>query len=1174
MKKNIPSRQGFALVATISILAITVLLALAMLTLSTATIKTRSLQNAEAEARANARMALMLAIGELQRSMGPDGKVTAPAAILDTDPETSELEGVAHQFLTGVWTARSEALGTKPSYNRAEPFERWLVSGSDPEELERLEFAGTGSLQEPVQMVVSPAKKGETDQQVVYAGKVGTNKGAYAWWVADENTKAHVGMRDEMARDGRAVVGDLLASQATPGAYGIRAIPNFADFPSNTELSDKVISRQLIELLEKNEPQSPALFHDLTLHSESVLANVTDGSLRKDLSLFLERTDINWLEGWGWPEGKNREPLGPLGPRGQIALSGPKQYDVLSWKSLHHWANMHKRQIGSGNYFQMDAMRNYTSAFDPVSNPAWNSGVLRLAPVMTRMQMILSFGVTNKGPSPNDGHFNYDLFMYSYPVLTLWNPYSTALMVDQWSVFLHTLPLEHTIYKNGQKHNVTGRGSRNGKYNWGWPHGNMVMRFGDAGTPGIVLEPGEAKTLTFITSSSGGFHAHNMVEGVQPWLPPGRSNPRGHLGQQRHLGAITARPTDRIEIETSGSSWHTSSSSYGRFQTTFGFRCEPKATHRGHPDRFRRQMFCGQVCWRRELDQGNPVADFISKTNFPSQTLQDLDNSAQPFIHLDVRLKTLDEVQVPNKTWLHTLPAHPYVSATSTQKHGRLGVDNATTFFAHPYTVAFEQINGLEGVIQNRPYFGPSNRPGGRSRIIAQDIPLAPLTSLAQLQNLPQYPMEALNWSGYYFQNHAIGNSFASPGLRPDEIKERSFPFYLGEYFAWQGGDLAGNFYHDWTWFNNADYSIRTSPAAVIDRSYAANHLLFDDYFFSSISTQSGIIPRSYGRERTVGQVAREFFEGTDQLPNPAYRPYLAGTHSDAVVRALVGSGQGVRAEAAERVAANLMVTGGFNVNSTSVEAWTAMLASSHLKRQVTMGGRGGLLDAGEPGRFVVSRFSAPLGGPADASASAEENRWLGYRELTELEIRELAEAIVKQVKIRGPFRSLGEFVNRRLTTDPELARYGALQAALEDPAVSINDNYREQKITAADIGGAKYKFQEAALGSRFQGTPAYISQADILTTIAPVLNARSDTFVIRAYGEARSADGSEVTAQAWCEAVVQRTPDYLDTADAAFTAWDNLTSPTNKTFGRRMLMKTFRWISPGEVRLAGGLSA
>ena len=1152
-----------------------VMIALAMLSLSTIELRASRNDQAMAEARANARMALMLAIGELQRSLGPDGNITAPASMLDTDPETPEIEGVSQPHLTGVWEARTDALGdlpgVLPDYDREAPFQRWLVSNGDPDMLTQFNFV-EDNLDDPVLMV--PAYDPSDD--AVQAGRVQINQGAYAWWVGDENCKAHIAGRDDLDREVSAGVADLLAGVATPGAHGIQALAGFEKFPSNTETSDKVITRDQLRLAAPDEARPAEFFHDLSPYSESILANVTNGSLRKDLSLYLEREDIDWLEGWGWPEHKSRPPSGPRGPNQSMALSGPKDYDVLSWKSLHHWYNMHRRQIGRQYNFPMAAMTNYT-VLDKVSNPTWNSGVLRLTPVMVRMQMILSYGLRKKSDSGGGrGEKTYDLFMYSYPVLTMWNPYSVALEVDQWSVFLHSLPLEHTIYKNGVKHSVTGRGSRNGNFNWGWPEGNMVMRFGDAGTPGITFAPGEAKTLTYITSSSGGFHAHDMVDEIRPWLPPGWTiNPGGHMGQARNLGTITGLQTDRIEIETKGSSWNTSQNSYHHFQTTFGFRCESKAVHRGHPERFRQQMFCGQVCWRREIDQGNPIADTISKTNFPSSTLQDLDNAPSPFVHLDVRLKTLDEPQLPNKTWLHNIPGHPYAAATSTQKHARRGVDSLTTFFAHPYTVSFEQINGLEGLIQNKPFFGPSNTPAGRSKIVAQDIPLAPLTSLAQLQNLPQLPMEGLNWSGYYFQNHAIGNSYASPGLASDSIKERSFPFYLGEYFAWQGGDLGGQFYGNWKWFNNDDYVIAAAPAAVIDRSFAANHLLFDDYFFSSMAAQKGIIFQDYGEEQTVQEVVKQFYEGTKPLPNPAYRAYLGGAATDTVISALGGSSS-VPDDAHLRAAAHLMVTGGFNVNSTSVTAWTALLASSHLKRPVTLNAAGSL-SAQDRARFVVSRFGTPIGKAADNTpgGASEDNRWLGYRELTEYEVRELAEAIVKQVKTRGPFRSLGEFVNRRLTDDPELALYGALQAALEDPYVTINDNYRDDQITENDLkvgrSSANYKFKEAALGSRYQGTPAYISQADILMPIAPILNARSDTFVIRAYGEARSVDGLRILARAWCEAVVQRIPEYIDAAEEAQTPLAALTSEANKTFGRRFEMKTFRWISTKELLTGGG---
>jgi type II secretory pathway component PulK len=93
---------GFAIIVTVSMLALLAVLAVGMLTLSSVTVRAVSLRAAETEARANARLGLILALGELQRNLGPDGAVTAPSAILDGDPATPELEGVRQAHLTGV----------------------------------------------------------------------------------------------------------------------------------------------------------------------------------------------------------------------------------------------------------------------------------------------------------------------------------------------------------------------------------------------------------------------------------------------------------------------------------------------------------------------------------------------------------------------------------------------------------------------------------------------------------------------------------------------------------------------------------------------------------------------------------------------------------------------------------------------------------------------------------------------------------------------------------------------------------------------------------------------------------------------------------------------------------------------------------------------------------------
>jgi hypothetical protein len=76
------------------------------------------------------------------------------------------------------------------------------------------------------------------------------------------------------------------------------------------------------------------------------------------------------------------------------------------------------------------------------------------------------------------------------------------------------------------------------------------------------------------------------------------------------------------------------------------------------------------------------------------------------------------------------------------------------------------------------------------------------------------------------------------------------------------------------------------------------------------------------------------------------------------------------------------------------------------------------------------------------------------------------------------------------------------------------------------------------------------------------MLTARSDTFVIRAYGDATDANG-KVQARAWCEAVVQRCPEPI-APDASGLNSSNSGKATD--MGRRFVMKSFRWLRPEEV--------
>ncbi len=288
--------------------------------------------------------------------------------------------------------------------------------------------------------------------------------------------------------------------------------------------------------------------------------------------------------------------------------------------------------------------------------------------------------------------------------------------------------------------------------------------------------------------------------------------------------------------------------------------------------------------------------------------------------------------------------------------------------------------------------------------------------------------------------------------------------------------------------------------------------------------------------------------------------------------------------------ASNLLFDGAFNINSTSVDAWSALLSSTNKLNTRS--------ETSSPTGAVFARSWNQLKGNLSIAASngtptnpelTKPEAYAGYRRLTSTQVTTLAQAIVKEVRNRGPFVSLAHFINRTLSgkTDSKSLR-GPLQTAIDGSGLNgsvatgdgeivvfngIDTAPSPQVQIYADIATPS-DFIDTDWGSKSTGIPGWLTQADILQSLGPVLSTRSDTFVIRTYGETRNPLDNSTTgaplARAWCEAVVQRMPDYVDANTNTPVAGNEnpatALSNVNQAFGRRFQIVSFRWLTAEDI--------
>lgn len=225
----------------------------------------------------------------------------------------------------------------------------------------------------------------------------------------------------------------------------------------------------------------------------------------------------------------------------------------------------------------------------------------------------------------------------------------------------------------------------------------------------------------------------------------------------------------------------------------------------------------------------------------------------------------------------------------------------------------------------------------------------------------------------------------------------------------------------------------------------------------------------------------------------------------------------------------------------------------------------------------TYTNLKRDLTDPASTAAAREKAAFrLGMRELRRGQIEELAWWVVYYIKNRpngstGPFRSLTEFINEGILQiaidsvgNPNFApiRPGTLPFGVGFPSHWPRGSGVPDPINPKNlVGGADL----IPLKS-----PGYLTQGDVLELIGHRLFARSDTFIIRVYGDVNDPDGrgpglAKITSRVWLEATVQRTPVKHPTSNQP----DNYMLGTGTgygNFGRQFRILSLRWLRPDEV--------
>ena len=1036
-----------------------------------------------------------------------------------------------------------------------------------------MQLVGDGSIQNPEDEVITRKMETEKLQQLPNGTTEYRSKGSYAWWVTPNNQKAHIGRVDRHADQRLTESGGGIERMLHAQDADISVVDGIS---LGVQSKDKrVITPKSLALMNAGNKEGVRKnFHNLTGYSASTIVNVRDGGLKKNLSAFLNDQGSS-----GPNEIKDLDATKPyyIGISGEDHLVGPpndsyaelrgedfrnsKYRDIApTFELIWNWARLanqfqygetatgiRPQKIWTGATFKNGGANVYDGENRKPADPR-NLTDIKMTPVVVEAATYYNLATYPEGSGSTQKH---TLRLCLYPRVGLWNPYNAELRLDRPMVLQLFLNGKKTVEFDGNS-NFTREIYYGGRQNgFDSQYGGQVYFM----LPAVTIPPGE----TFIFSMGGApreLDINNFGANIlQAEDPPSSAS---YLYK------------DYRNISLSGDRATYAKDDDGKAEE---FMPRAPATFRERPLNFSLHGADNYMFMLKYLESGGAP----TRSSFPNEPmlvyasvclqagggdeypLEWAQGTGAPIIPLTGRGDHIPDGRPPHPftrdgfrvRWLQETVSNQGNGGENTQflQSSALGnwnlrasyicrnpFDNVTSrapYFHGIYTrdnpsdeLSWGQLNPVKrGGFQTGFPFGQAGF--GVDSVVAFEVPTAEvgIPSLGYLRHLQ---LSEFVWHPSY----AIGTSVADPRVETTGTMPAS---NMGNNHGWNSQGFGTQYWSEL--FSDIVYYLVEDNQLIYDLSFEVNHNLWSDFFVTG------------GTKSQIANFAQD----------PIGKPLNNGN-------LVLWDRSGDPAEDLDdffRAAGRLMIEGGFDVHSTSKEAWKALLSSTR--------------DVGY-GSLERSPFPRTLFPKGEENDKAEYSTkvFTGFRSLGDQEIDSLAEAIVREIKVRAPFLGLSDFVNRRLTDD-DTGRRGALENALENslPNRGMDGKFPIDRTQLKGQGPiiAQSNPQQATTVPMIQenlpastgyGTPGYITQGDILQVIGSSLTTRSDTFTVRAYGESKDING-KVLARAWCEAVVQRTPEPV--SPDSITGLNPREITGNEVdFGRRFRTISFRWLARDEV--------